>query len=95
MMNGHGQYREHRVFSSAVGDTRIGMIDVRDFAEVAVKTLTEQGHDARLCSDKSIYEVHGLVRRDWRPEAFNLYVITRRTLLHVSVTSLGQHFHHN
>jgi uncharacterized protein YbjT (DUF2867 family) len=36
--------REHGVFRSAVGDARISMIDVRDIADVAVKTMTEDGH---------------------------------------------------
>lgn len=36
--------REQGVFRSAVGDARISMIDVRDIADVALKTLTEDDH---------------------------------------------------
>ena len=39
-----GPIRQHGRFRSAVGNARISMIDVRDIAEVAVRTLTEDGH---------------------------------------------------
>jgi uncharacterized protein YbjT (DUF2867 family) len=40
--------RENGRFRSAVGDARISMIDVRDIGEVAVKTLTEEGHAGKV-----------------------------------------------
>lgn len=43
-----GPIREHGWFRSAVGGARISMIDVRDIAEVAVKVLTEDGHDGKI-----------------------------------------------
>jgi uncharacterized protein YbjT (DUF2867 family) len=40
--------RERGVFRSAVGNARISMIDVRDVAEVAIKTLTEDRHTGKV-----------------------------------------------
>lgn len=40
--------RAHGGFRSAAGDARISMIDVRDVAEVTVKTLTEADHANRV-----------------------------------------------
>jgi len=40
--------RKQGRFRSAVGDAQISMIDVRDIAEVAVKTLTEEGHTRKI-----------------------------------------------
>lgn len=40
--------REQGRFRSAVGHARISMIDVRDVAEVAVKTLTEDGYAQKI-----------------------------------------------
>jgi uncharacterized protein YbjT (DUF2867 family) len=56
--------REHGVFRSAVGDARISMIDVRDIAAVAVKTLTENGHVS------SVYTLTG-------PEALTYFDVAR------------------
>lgn len=42
-----GEVRRHGVLVSPAGDRGISMVDVRDVAEVAARTLTEPGHEGR------------------------------------------------
>ncbi|HEX8170292.1 MAG TPA: SDR family oxidoreductase [Thermoanaerobaculia bacterium] len=45
-----GTIKSQGAFYSSVGDARISHIDVRDIAAVAVKTLTEDGHEGKAYS---------------------------------------------
>ncbi|NMG10317.1 SDR family oxidoreductase [Brasilonema sp. UFV-L1] len=39
-----------RIFSDRVGDAKFSLVDVRDIAAVAVKVLTEEGHEGKVYS---------------------------------------------
>lgn len=42
-----GTIKDHGAFYSSIGDTKIAHVDVRDIAAVAVKALTEPGHESK------------------------------------------------
>ena len=71
------------VFRGAWGDGRMGYVDVRDVAAVAVKVLREEGHEGRA------YELTGPAALSPRDVASKLSAAAGRTIRYVDVPAEG------
>jgi uncharacterized protein YbjT (DUF2867 family) len=71
--------RAENVFYSASGAARISHVDVRDVAAVAVKALTEPGHDGR------IYTITGPEALTYDEIAGELSAALGRVIRHISL----------
>ncbi|HEY0156526.1 MAG TPA: SDR family oxidoreductase [Thermoanaerobaculia bacterium] len=75
-----GTIASQGAFYTSVGDTRIAHVDVRDIAAVAVKVLTEPGHENRA------YTLTGPAGVTYDEIAAHLSAASGRTISHVAVT---------
>jgi uncharacterized protein YbjT (DUF2867 family) len=67
------------VFYMPAGDGRIGWVDVRDVAAVAVRALTEDGHEGKA------YDMTGLEALSFAEAAERISAATGREIRHVDV----------
>lgn len=74
-----GTIRAEGVFYSASGDARISHVDVRDIVAVAMKALTEPGHDGKT------YTLHGPEALTYDELAQELTNALGRPISHVSI----------
>jgi uncharacterized protein YbjT (DUF2867 family) len=72
--------RADSLFSSASGQAKISHVDVRDIAAVAVKALTEVGHEGK------VYTLCGPEALTYDDLANELSKVLRRSITHVSLS---------
>ena len=75
-----GTIQSQGTFYSSIGDTRIAHVDVRDIAAVAVKVLTERGHEGRA------YTLTGPAGLTYAEMAAQLSAAAGRQISYVDVT---------
>ncbi len=76
----HGEsIRTRSAFTLAAGQSKSSLIDVRDIAEVAVKVLTDPGHEGRA------YDLSGPESLSYHQVANSLSVATGRKISYVNV----------
>jgi uncharacterized protein YbjT (DUF2867 family) len=85
-VNLHGQsIKNSNAFYMAVGDSKVSIVDVRDIASVAVKTLTDNGDDDRYIG--KTYTITG-------PEALSYYqaaeILSKATSKEISYVNLSE-----
>ena len=68
------------VFYSAIGEAKISHVDVRDIAAVAVKTLTEPGHEGKA------YTLSGPEALTYTDIATELSKVLGRSISHISLS---------
>jgi uncharacterized protein YbjT (DUF2867 family) len=71
--------RSQNAFYSSAGDAKISHVDVRDIAAVAVRTLTESGHDGK------VYTLTGPEALSYSDLASEISKVLGRTINHVSL----------
>jgi len=74
-----GTIKSQNAFYSSVGDAKISHIDVRDIAAVAVKALTESGHESQ------VYELTGPEALSYAEMASTLATATGRDIQYVAI----------
>lgn len=72
--------RNMSAFHTAAGDGRISFVDVRDIAAVAVKTLTESGHERKA------YDITGPEALNYDDVAAELSEALGRKITHIRLT---------
>lgn len=74
-----GTIKSQNAFYSSVGDAKISHVDVRDIAAVAVKALTESGHESQ------VYELTGPEALSYADIASKISAAAGRTVNYVAV----------